>query len=105
MKLITFFTYIDCIMDIIQASMFKRSIYSEQGSLPVYFVNCNRIPQQIENKFVAEYATLLVFLIFFANLDFTSKMLKRCFAQNRSKNRQICRILNQSGKVCGIHKQ
>ena len=38
-------------------------------------------------------------LIFYAVLDSTNKYLNHCTAQNRSKNRQICGILNC---ICGI---
>ena len=62
-------------------------------------VDCKQIPREAKLRFVPESAILLLSLIFLAVFDSTNKHLKHCAAQNRSKNRQFCRIRN---RICGI---
>ena len=51
----------------------------------VLFVHCKKNPQQAKIRCFVKSATLLLFWIFVAVLASTSKYLKHCDGQNRSK--------------------
>ena len=51
----------------------------------MHFVNCMRIPQQANNRIVAESAILLFFFDLLRCFEFHGLIAKYCIAQNCSK--------------------